>query len=239
MLSPQLPLNIALNDAATFANFLAEGPSAALLASLQGMLTARQPDGVHSEHSYYLYGAPGAGVSHLLQATCLAALDAGLAALYLPLSVLPAADLQDSLDGLEALDVLCIDDLQCLVGQRAAEEALFHFYNRVHDAGSCLLLGANASPRQLAFVLPDLQSRLNACLVYRLEALDDEQKMRLLKLRAGQRGLQLGDEEARYILHRSGRGTSDLLQVLAQLDRAALAHKRRLTIPFIREVMAW
>ena len=63
------------------------------------------------------------------------------------------------------------------------------------------------------------------------------QQRRALKLRAELRGLELPEDTARWLQRRFPRDMRSLYQVLDTLDEAALIEQRRLTIPFIREVL--
>ncbi|PAU87826.1 DnaA regulatory inactivator Hda [Pseudomonas sp. WN033] len=230
----QLPLGIKLRDEATFASYYA-GPNAGVVAALQMLADPQQE---LAEPCVYLWGAEGSGRSHLLQAACHRAAEAGALAMYLPL-----ADLLEHgpslLEGMEQVELLCLDQLDSLAGRADWEEALFHLYNRLREAGGRLLLAADAAPRAVSFGLPDLVSRLGWGLVYQLQSLDDQDKQQMLKLRAEQRGLQLSDEVARYILSRGARGMSELFDALELLDQASLQAQHRLTIPFVKRVMGW
>ncbi|MFW6345049.1 MAG: DnaA regulatory inactivator Hda, partial [Halomonas sp.] len=193
----QLPLGVGLRDDATFANFH-PGPNATLVGRLAAQL---EPEG---EPFLYLWGAPGVGRSHLLQAACHAASYRDMRALYLPLEELghfPPLMLEE----IERLDLVAIDDLERVVGRPRWEEALFHAFNRLRDAGKRLVVAAEASPRRLPVALPDLASRLTWGVTFHVQRLDDAGRLAALKLRARERGMLLGDEVARYILHRGPR----------------------------------
>ncbi|WP_163557422.1 DnaA regulatory inactivator Hda [Halomonas sp. NO4] len=227
----QLPLGVGLRDDATFANFHA-GPNASLVDRLE-----RQLDG-EGEPFLYLWGAAGTGRSHLLQAACHAASGRDRRALYLPLRELghfPPLMLEE----VERLDLVAIDDLETVVGRRRWEEGLFHAFNRLRDAGRRLVMAADAPPRQLPVKLPDLASRLTWGMTFHVKALDDEQRLAALQLRARGRGMQLPDEVARYILHRGPRELGELCESLAVLDRASLSAQRKLTIPFVKQALGW
>ena len=176
--------------------------------------------------------------SHLLQAACLRVEERGGRALYLPLAELGQYGPQ-LLDNAEFCDLVCLDDIQTVLGQRQWEEALFHAFNRLRDAGKQLLIAADAPPRNLKMKLPDLQSRLSLSLVFQLHELGDDDKLRALQLRASRRGLQLPDDVGRFILARSERSMTVLFDTLEQLDRASLQAQRKLTIPFLKEVLGW
>lgn len=227
----QLPLRVTLRDEATLENYHGAHNRDALNRVHQYLLS-KEPGAV------VLCGASGAGKSHLLNAVCLASEARGESALCLSLSEaahLPA----EALLGLEQFHRVCLDDLQALPADPFWEEALFHLHNRVLDAGGQLWLGAPAPPASSQWQLPDLASRLKAAAVIQLRTPEDTDRLQLLQARAASRGLVLGEEVARYILRRAPRDTGSLLALLTRLDEASLRNQRRLTIPFVKSVMAW
>lgn len=230
----QLPLSVKLSDEATFGNFFA-GPNTHALRAVEALAEPRRAP---PDTSLYLWGAAGSGRSHLLQAACHRMAEAGGLAMYLPLGDLvelgPAL-----LEGMEEVDLLCLDELDALIGQAAWQEALFHLYNRLREQGGRLLLAASSPPRSMDLGLADLSSRLGWGLVFQMQALDDAGKQAVLQLRAEGRGLQLSDEVARYILNRGARGMGDLFAALEKLDQASLQAQHRLTIPFVKRIMHW
>ena len=230
----QLSLGMRLRDDATFANYY-PGANAVALGYVEHACEAEDQwmDGV-----LYIWGRAGVGRSHLLQAACLRVEERGGRALCVPLT--ETADYGPHLlDNVEDCDLLCLDDIQAVVGQAHWEEALFHAFNRLRDAGKQLLITADAAPRELPIFLPDLQSRLSLALVFQLHELSDDDKLRALQLRASRRGLQLPDDVGRFILSRSERSMTVLFDTLEQLDRASLQAQRKLTIPFLKEALDW
>jgi len=222
---PQLPLGIGLKDAATFDNFYTAGNELVIEALQQG-----------TDRMLYLWGPPGCGKSHLLQALCHATAANGQSPVYLPLQELMALA-PELLEGLEQQVLIAIDDIQVIAGMPQWEEALFHLYNRVRDHGHRLVVSATVAPAGLALTLPDLASRLGWGPVFQLAFLTDTDKQAALQMRARRRGLEMGDEVAEYLLRRCPRDMDSLFSLLNQLDRASLAAQRRLTIPFVREVL--
>jgi DnaA family protein len=93
------------------------------------------------------------------------------------------------------------------------------------------------SSRECPIELPDLQSRLARLATFQVNALGDDERVQALQLRARHRGLDLPDETARFLLSRSRRDMASLYGVLDKLDSEALRAKRRLTIPFVKEVL--
>lgn len=228
----QLPLGIRLRDDATFANYYA-GANAAAQGYIERACHAQE---TWVDSFIWLWGRAGSGRSHLLQAACLRAEEQELRALYLPLQECLTYG-PDMLDGVENCDLLALDDVQLVVGRPDWEHALFHAFNRLRDAGKRLLISADCSPRELKVDLPDLHSRFNLALVFHLQELDDEEKLRALQLRASRRGLYLSDEVGRFLLGRLTRSMDALFAALEQLDQASLQAQRKLTIPFVKDVL--
>jgi len=85
--------------------------------------------------------------------------------------------------------------------------------------------------------LLDLASRLMSGETYRLNGLTDEERVAALQLRASWRGFQLPDKTGRYLITRVDRGAGALFTLLDQLDHAALAAQKRLTVPFVKSVL--
>jgi DnaA family protein len=228
-MNPQLSLGIRPRDDATFANFW-DAPNA------EAVLRLRQVATGVGERFVYLWGRPGSGRSHLLQAACHAAGERGEAAVYLPLAI--SAELAPQvLEGMEALSLVCLDDLDCVAGRVPWERAAFHLYNRLRDGGARLLVAASAPPAALLLTLPDLRSRLASGLVFRLHDLGDADKLAALRLRARGRGLELSEEVAQFLLRRHPRDLIELLDALVRLDEASMVDQRRLTIPFVKAVL--
>lgn len=225
----QLTLGVSLKDEATFANFYA-GPNHQLVELLKKAAAGQ------GEWVIYFYGTGGEGRTHLLQACCHAAHQQGLRTVYLPLAQL--IELSPSiLDGLEELDLICIDDIHLMGGRRQWEEAFFHAYNRIHAAGKHLVVTANVAPKALEMVLPDVVSRLAWGMVYQLQPLSDQEKLHILMMRAERRGMTLLEEVGKFILTHCPRHLSTLFAALDVLDKASLAAQRKLTIPFVKAVL--
>ncbi|HKC15380.1 MAG TPA: DnaA regulatory inactivator Hda [Steroidobacteraceae bacterium] len=223
----QLPLSVRPHDRALFESFHA-GPNAAVVAQLL-TLAEHAPPGLT-----WLYGPAGSGKTHLLQAICA---RAGATALYLPLSQvssLGAAALREW----QGARYLCVDELAMAVGQIEWERELFALYRDCEERGASLVMAAREVPAQLPFALPDLASRCAAGQRLGLYALEESEQCLALRLRARQRGFELPEESALYLQRRLPRDMSSLFALLDELDTAALAAQRRLTVPFIRDALA-
>ncbi len=233
-MSAQLPLNVRLRDSSSFDNYWA-GRNREAVASLKAALDAFAGGGDLGAALIYLWGEPGTGRTHLLEAACHMAHARGRSAAYVPLAdvrALAPALLEDR----ETTALVCLDDLDAIVGDAGWERALFALLERRRTGRGVLVVSARRGPAQLGLALPDLASRLAWGLVYQLHGLSDEDKADAIRLRAQRRGLELSAEVMRYILQRYARDLHSLFGLLERLDQASLAQQRRITIPFLREL---
>ena len=225
----QLALPLRLADHAVFASFHAPG-NESLVATLCDIA---DESGNEGGHGCWLWGAASTGKTHLLQAVCDRAGDRSV---YIPLSAF-AAEGPAILDGLASRDLVCIDDIDSVATDAVWEQALFGLCNQVFDADGQLIVAAGMAPRECPIELPDLKSRLLKLPVFHVHSLDDEQRVAALQLRATHRGLELPGATARYLLQRSRRDMASLYALLDRLDLESLRAKRRLTVPFVRDVL--
>ena len=234
----QLPLALRFPPDQRFETFVAapEGALAQLHALARGVDAAG--GAVASEMTGIFIAGPAAtGKTHLLLAACAEAEAAGRRTAYLPLAA-AAGRLRDALDAFEHADVVALDGLDAVAGNREDEVALFDAHNRASDAGRSLLYAARVAPDALELVLPDLRSRLSQCARIALEPLDDSGRAEVLRLRAQRRGLQIDEAAIDWLLKRVDRDLVSLTALLDRLDRESLAAQRRLTVPFLRQLVS-
>ena len=224
----QMPLPLRLDKHALFTAFVAGG-NAAALAHVAAVAERKRKDIV------WLWGPASSGKTHLLQAACRAAHDKGAASMYV--SLRDGSVHADGLLGVEQLGLLALDDMDAVAGNVEWEARLFSVFNEFQGRGG-LLLAARNPPAAIPFRLGDLASRAAGAIVYRLQELDDAEQLAALLGHATRRGLELDVATARFLQGRVQRGMAELCEWLDRLDRASLAAQRRLTIPFVREILA-
>ena len=228
LFSSQIPLQLTPLRDSRFENFV-DGPNHAVVKALKHL--AEEP-GSH----IFLYGAEGSGKSHLLNAMCVDTRERQGRAFYLALKRLPQNALA-SLEGLEKLDLVCVDDLHVIAGDQAWEEALFHCFNRIKETNGRLLVSSRERLSALELGLPDLKSRLAWGLRLQLLPLEDQDKLEVINLHCIALGLNLPEDVQQYLLKHHDRSMAALINTVENLQQAALTHKRRITIPLAREVL--
>lgn len=175
----------------------------------------------------WLWGSPGVGKSHLLQAVCHAC-----GGVYVP-----ARELGD-VAGYDAFERVLIDDVDAWLGDRPREEGLFRLYNAMLHRGYALALTATRSPAATRFALDDLASRLRGAACFELAPLSDRDAVPVLKRAARDRGFDLSDEVIGFLMRRVDRSLPELLALLETIDRASLSASRRVTVQFVKEALA-
>ena len=127
-----------------------------------------------------------------------------------------------------------VDNVEALAPE--GQIALFNRFNRLRARGGRLLTAAEAPPMQLA-LREDLRTRLGSGLIYRLQALTDDEQLAALSAQAEARGMGLPSDALHYLVSRAPRDMRSLSALLVALDRYSLEHKRAITVPLLREVL--
>lgn len=225
----QMPLGLRWPARQSFEHFVLGANALALSACVRAASEEEAP-------WVYLSGPAGSGKSHLLLAACQQAGAAGRSAQYLPLAELGAAA-EQAIRGLGGTRLVAVDELDALRGHQAAQHALFELYNRARSESATMLFAARAPLKALQPELPDLGSRLGACTQLGLQPLDEMARRNLLRDSAAARGMELDDKVLDWLFRYHARDLGSLGRLLERLDQASLAQHRRVTIPFLRELL--
>ena len=207
----QLALDLLRAQQPTFDNFV-PGRSRDAVEALR-----RLARGERVETIVYLWGEPGSGRSHLLQA----------------LATAPDASLWHPDQPPEQPGLSLVDDVDAL--DEAAQIALFNRLNAVRAQPGCACVAVGrVAPSRLA-LREDLRTRLGWGLVFQLHPLTDDEKAGALRAHAAATGLALPEDVLAYLLGRFPRDMRTLVAALDALDAYALARKRSLTLALLRD----
>ncbi|OYV19822.1 MAG: DnaA- protein [Methylococcaceae bacterium NSM2-1] len=225
----QVPVHFEFRANQTFDDFF-PGTNLEIINHLQTSIAG------NGERQVFLWGQSGLGKSHLLQACCQQAQSLQLSSFYFALSSLELPD-PELLTGLDKFDVVCFDNIEHIAGNQAWELGFFNFFNLHRDQGHTLILSAACPPNEIAIQLPDLKTRLNWGLTLKIQPLCDTDRITALIFKAGQMGFEISPQAGRFLLTHYDRDLSSLWALLTKLDRASLAAKRKLTIPFLKQIL--
>ncbi len=227
----QLTLDLGTPPPSTFDNFHT-GANAELVARLRGLdaaLAAGPAVDPKVDRTFYVWGEPGNGRSHLLHALAFET-PPGRVRYIGPKSGLAAFTFDPQ------VPIYAVDDCDSLSG--AQQIALFNLFNEVRShPKTALVATGNAPPMGLA-VREDLRTRLGWGLVFHLAPLSDAGKAAVLKHAARERGINLADDVPAYLLTHFRRDMPSLMRLLDALDRFSLEQKRAVTLPLLRTMLA-
>jgi len=219
----QLALDIGLARAPTLESYFA-GPNEAAWKHLQ--LWAGSP--TRSPVPTYLWGAPGSGKTHLLQAVeeSLRGQGAGIGWLDATIAEPPEFD--------EQWAVVLMDDVHLYTAVQ--QHAAFNWFIQAQTLQRGVLAAGTLPPADLK-LREDLRTRLGWGHVFQLQVLSEPERRAVLRQAADARGVFLSDEVMDFILHRFSRDLGSLMQLLEHLDAYALRTQRAITIPLIKSML--
>ena len=160
-----------------------------------------------------LIGPEGAGKTHLAQ---IWATDAGA-------RVVSAAGLAFSDVSLLASSALAVEDADRIAGKPGEETALFHLHNLMRERRLPLLVTARQPPRDWGLTLPDLDSRMKAMALVRIDPPDDALLSAVLAKLFADRQVAPPPALIPYLVARMERSIDAARHLVAELDRRALA----------------
>jgi DnaA family protein len=217
--SPQLILDLAQPEPPSLQNFVVGGNGEAV-AAVRALADANL---VHP--GLLLWGAPGGGKSHLVQAAIGHARAGGRPVVVCGEAVREPAEIAPRA-------LLVIDDID--VVDAPTQARLFTLVNGLPAQGAQWLATAKLPPARLT-LRDDLRTRLALGLVLEVVPLADADKPAALAAYARERGFALSDDVIMYLLAHARRDMKSLVATLAALDRHSLAAKRNVTVPLLRE----
>lgn len=216
----QIPLAIGAGPEQGFDNFL-PGLNAAAATHLRGLHAGAAP--------VYLWGGAGSGKTHLLKALTRECQLQGQRTLWFSSLDREPWELHEgaSLVVLDGCDLF--DELQ--------QHAAFSLFVEATGAGIPLAAAGRLPPVDLP-LREDLRTRLGWGHVFALQPLGESEVRAVLRREADRRGVFLSDEVMDYLLTRFARDLKHLMGLLDGLDRFALANKRAITVPLLKQMLS-
>lgn len=158
---------------------------------------------------FFLYGGPGLGKTHLVQAIGneLLMRDPKLKVLYAPMSSFYSEFINavrnnkgdDFHQKFKRLDVLIIDDFQMIVGKERSQNEFFDIFNELYGLNKQIIVTSDRLPDQIKSVDERLASRLVWGGTFDLQLPQFEDKCAILKAKAEFIGVEIEDGAIEYL----------------------------------------
>ncbi len=227
----QQALNLQLAQENTFDTYYS-GADSTLISVLRNVAM-----GILEEPQIFLWGMSNTGKTHVLQAMCHVAASSNKRAIYLPLKELIEQS-PSSIDDLQAMQLVCVDDVHVIANQPLWEKALFNLINHLRAHDTTLVISSLYAPTDNIFALADLNSRTVWGPVYKLATITEERLDDALLFFSQVRGVELSTEVRKYLLTRFQRDVSSLVRMIEALDKASLEAQRKVTVPFLKKILS-
>lgn len=199
------PFRTGLNPQYTMDNFII-GSNNDLAVSVAKNIIERP--GV-AYNPFFLYGGPGLGKTHLVQAigNALLSRDPSLKVLYMPTSefysgfikALNEKKPEEYRQKMRKLDVLIIDDFQMIMGKEASQVEFFDIFNMLYQSNKHIIVTSDRLPDQIKDVDERLASRLTWAGAFDLQLPQFEDRCAILRSKAEYLGVEIEDEAIEYI----------------------------------------
>jgi len=221
----QLPLPVVISQYMTFESFFI-GENSALIEALKD----------EDQKLIWITADSGNGKTHLLSSLCNEYDSFDKRIQYLNMDEIKDYS-SEIIEGLEGLDLIAIDAMDSVIGQHSWEEKLMHLYESILNTNTRLIIASKETPKGLDFKIPDLASRFSLSLLFRVKPLDDDGLVFAAQHHAKARGFELPDDSAKFIIKRTARTVTSLMDILDTLDYESLSSQRKLTIPFVKSIL--
>ncbi|NRA74195.1 MAG: hypothetical protein HRU36_05625 [Rickettsiales bacterium] len=130
---------------------------------------------------------------------------------------------------------LIIDDIEKFIEY---EQALFNLFNHMAETKNSLLITAKKSLSKLEVKLPDLHSRLSSVFSIEIARPDNKMIESIITKYFSDMQITLHTKVIKFLVNRINRSYAEISTILKKLDKISLSEKRKISIPFIKEVLS-
>ncbi len=241
----RLVIDSQLNPNLTFETFV-EGECNRLARSA-GYAVAIAP-GETAYNPLYIFGDSGLGKTHVAQAIGMEIKQRhpDLNVLYVSMNKFQAQyttamanhEPNDFINFYQAMDVLIVDDIQELSGNKpATQQAFFNVFNNLHLRGKQVILTSDKRPSELKDISERLLTRFKWGLAAELTQPDVATKIKIIRNKAAKLGTHIPDEVITYFAENIHANVREVEGALSALVANAAFMDKKITISLAKEVL--
>ena len=196
---------IDFNPQFSFENFIVG--SSNHLAHSAAVAVTNHPGGIYNP--LFIYGPPGVGKTHLLYAIAndLRKRNPNANIIYIKgeeftnelIVAIQTAKNVEFRNKYRNADLLLMDDIQFIAGKEGVQEEFFHTFNKLYENHKQIVLTSDRKPDDMLTLQDRLKSRFLWGLTTDIQPPDYETRMAIIRERAKDLGLNLGDDVCNYI----------------------------------------
>ncbi len=201
--------NSTINPKFTFDNFVVGRNNR--FAQTAALAVAESPGEFYNP--LYIYGGPGLGKTHLMQAigNYIEKQNPSTHILYVTSEEFTnevienmrtnnnATAMQRFRDKYRTVDVLMVDDIQFIIGKEATQEEFFHTFNALHAMGKQIVISSDKPPKDMETLDDRFKSRFDMGLMADIGYPDYETRMAILNKKIEEKNFNLDESIRKYI----------------------------------------
>jgi chromosomal replication initiator protein len=195
----------------------------------------------------FIYGGVGLGKTHLMHAIGHAILsrDSGRRVAYISserftndlIASIQEGRMADFRRRYREIDLLLIDDVHFLGEKERTQEEFFHTFNALHDAQRQIVMTSDRPPKEIPGLEERLVSRFEWGLVTDIKPPDLETRVAILRKKADEDQIALGDEVLEFIARNCRSNVRELEGAIIKLLAYSSLTRREITIELAREAL--
>ena len=242
---PPLNINSQLNKDLNFDNFV-EG-DCNRLARAAGFSIANDPTKT-AFNPLFIYSGVGLGKTHLVHAIGLETKQRfpDLTVLYIDsetfirqfVEAARGNNINDFVNFYQRLDMLIIDDIQFLSGKTGTQDIFFHIFNSYHQKKKQLIISSDKSPADITGFEQRLLSRFKWGLSVDLQAPDKETRLRIIKSKLYNNGIEFIPEEViDYLAYRIITNVREIEGAIISILAQSSLNKKKITLDLAKQMI--
>jgi chromosomal replication initiator protein len=135
------------------------------------------------------------------------------------------------------IDILLIDDIQFLQGKDSTQEAFFHTFNTLHDHNKQVVITSDLPPKHLTGFEDRMRSRFEWGLITDVQAPDLETRIAILRKKAQNEKLQVGNDILEYMASKVSSNIRELEGTLIRVTAFANLNRTPVDMALVQTVL--
>jgi chromosomal replication initiator protein len=233
----------ALNERYTFERFVIGGNNELAAAACQRVASAPAT----AYNPLFIWGGTGLGKTHLMHAVGHAILDRfpDREVAYVPsegftnemIDAIKTGRTAHFRERYRRIDVLLVDDVHFIANKEGTQEEFFHTFNALYDAQKQIVITSDRPPQEIPGLQERLVSRFEWGLVTDIQPPDLETRSAILRKKAGEDGIEIGDDVIEYVARNRRTSVRQLEGALIKLLAFSSLTRRDISLEMARDAL--